>query len=236
MIKQNKQINFCGLSVKNLLIKSYGTVYSLENFLQVDSNLRQAHRYLTRAVHKDWRQFADLPGPNIRSRTLYTSYDVDSLEVLHRRQRNNFLIRAESSPNKLIRLVIGGLPRITVWFVYTVPFLLLLLFYCFPRNSIVPTSVRHRLSHFQRFSTLPDFFLRLLVNVFHLLFQSYLFLRLQRSFFIFISALFLRTCINCWQPYVCVFLFISHFPPIGLCTTFYRLIHFCVYFVWMINK
>ena len=113
MMKQNKEIGYCSLSVKNLVINSYGSVYSLENFLFVDSVLRQAHRSLTKAVHKDWRQFADLPGPNIRSRQLYTSYNVDSLEVLHRRRRNNFLIKAESSPNKLISGVIGNLPRIT---------------------------------------------------------------------------------------------------------------------------
>ena len=100
--------------MKNLSINSYGTVYALETFPAVCSYLRQAQRYLTRCVHTDWYQYADLPGPNIRSRRLYTVYGVDSLEVQHRRRRNIFLINAESSSNDLIRQVIGCQPKITV--------------------------------------------------------------------------------------------------------------------------
>ena len=114
MLQQNKELFKCSNSVKKIAITTYGSVYSVENLLSVDSCLRQAHRYLTRAVHKDWRQYADLPGPNIRSRRLYTVYGVDSLEVIHRKRRNNFLIRAESSPNKIISGVLGSLPRITI--------------------------------------------------------------------------------------------------------------------------
>ena len=99
--------------IKNLAIITYGSVYAVETFLSVESHLRKAHRYLTRAVHRDWRSYADLPGPNIRSRRLYTVYDLDSLEVIHRRRRNNFLIKAELSKNAIIRTVIGCLPRIT---------------------------------------------------------------------------------------------------------------------------
>ena len=113
LLQQNHDLHKCSLSVKNLTIASYGSVCSLENFLCVNSYLRQAHRYLTRSVHTNWVQHADLPGPNIRSRTLYTMYDVDSLEVQHRRRRNNFLISAENSTNKIIKLLIGSLPRIT---------------------------------------------------------------------------------------------------------------------------
>ena len=99
---------------KNLSINSYGTVYALESFTTVYSYLRQAHRYLTRSVHTDWHAYADLPGPNIRSRRFYSVYGVDSLEVQHRRRRNVFLIQAESSPNSSIRFVISTLPKITV--------------------------------------------------------------------------------------------------------------------------
>ena len=114
MIKENKDLMRCSQDVKNLAIKSYGNVYALENFIEVGPKLRQAHRYLTKAAHVDWRAHADLPGPNIRSRQLYTVYGLDSLEVLHRRRRNNFLIKAESSSNEVIRNIIGSLPRITV--------------------------------------------------------------------------------------------------------------------------
>ena len=114
MLVQNKELFKCSNRVKNLSIVTYGSVYAVETFTSVESNLRQAHRYVTRAAHKDWRSYADLPGPNIRSRRLYTVYGLDSLEVIHRRRRNNFLIKAESSQNDIIRLIIGSLPRITV--------------------------------------------------------------------------------------------------------------------------
>ena len=68
MLAQNKELFQCSLRIKNLSIVTYGSVYAIETFLSVDSRLRQAHRNLTRAVHKDWRGYADLPGPNIRSR------------------------------------------------------------------------------------------------------------------------------------------------------------------------
>ena len=111
---QNKHLNKCSNEVKNVCINSYGNVYSLENELQMSSKLRQAHRYMTMSVHKNWRQFADLDGPNIRSRLLYTIFNLDSIEVLHRRRRNNFLIQAARHKNHLISGVIGILPRITV--------------------------------------------------------------------------------------------------------------------------
>ena len=114
MLVQNKDLFRCSLRVKNIVVVTYGSVYAVETFISVDSRLRQAHRYITRAVHNDWRRFADLPGPNIRSRRLYTAYDLDSLEVIHRRRRNNFLIKAEKSDNIYIREIIGALPRITI--------------------------------------------------------------------------------------------------------------------------
>lgn len=114
MLKENKQLMQCNDDVKNLAVKSYGNVYALENFVEVGSKLRQAHRYLTQSVHQDWRSYADLPGPNIRSRRLYTVYNLDSLEVLHRRRRNNFLLKSFESDNLIIRGIIGTLPRITV--------------------------------------------------------------------------------------------------------------------------
>ncbi len=114
LLKQCRELHKCSRAVKNVSITSYGSVYGIENMTEVTSKLRAAHRYLTRAVHTDWREIADLPGPNIRSRTLYTSYGVDSIEVVHRRRRNNFLIKAESSENSIISKIIGNLPRITV--------------------------------------------------------------------------------------------------------------------------
>ena len=114
LLKQNKELHKCSEVVKNIAINAYGSVYAVENFLSVDSYLRQAHRYMTKSVHTDWRVHADLPGPNIRSRMLYTVYGLDSLEVIHRRRRNNFLIKAESSSNLFIKHIIGTLPRITV--------------------------------------------------------------------------------------------------------------------------
>ena len=113
MLQQNKELHRCSRDIKNLAIASYGTVYALETFSEANSTLRKAHRYLTPAVHTDWLQYAHLPGPNIRSRRLYSVYHIDSIEVLHRRRRNNFLIAAEKSQNSIIRGVIGHLPRIT---------------------------------------------------------------------------------------------------------------------------
>ena len=113
MFAQNQELHKCSRDVKNMAINAYGNVYALETLLEVNSTLRQAHRYLTRAVHTDWRIYADLPGPNIRSRRLYTVYGVDSLEVQHRRSRNQFLIRAESFSDNVICGVLGFLPRIT---------------------------------------------------------------------------------------------------------------------------
>ena len=100
--------------MKNDRIYCYGTVYCLENELSVCSKLRQAHRYMTKLVHSDWSNYADLDGPNIRSRQLYTVFEIDSLEVIHRKRRNTFLINAESHCNHLIRTIIGNLDRITV--------------------------------------------------------------------------------------------------------------------------
>lgn len=93
---------------------SYGNVYSIENELSVSPKLRQAHRYMVKLVHPAWTQFADLEGPNIRSRFLYAIFQLDSLEVIHRKLRNNFLIKASLHANSMIRNVIGVLDRITV--------------------------------------------------------------------------------------------------------------------------
>ena len=69
---------------------------------------------MVKLVHPSWTHFADLDGPNIRSRFLYTTFQLDSLEVIHRRLRNNFLIKASLHANNIIRNVIGLLDRITV--------------------------------------------------------------------------------------------------------------------------
>ena len=114
MILQNPDLKKCSPTVKNYSVFCYGNVYCLENLLSVNSKLRNAHRYLTKAVHNDWPLYADLDGPNIRSRTLYVLNGLDSLEVIHRKRRNNFLIKASLHCNKLIATVIGNLPRITV--------------------------------------------------------------------------------------------------------------------------
>ena len=113
LIAQNRELQKCSIPVKNVCIYSYGTVYSIENELSVTSQLRQAHRYMVQRVHINWRQFADLDGPNIRSRRLYTVFEIDSLEVIHRKRRNNFLIKASSHANSIIRNIIGNLDRIT---------------------------------------------------------------------------------------------------------------------------
>ena len=114
MLSQNSELKKCSHDVKNVVVRCYGNLYSIENMLSVGSKVRNAHRYLTKAVHSDWVQYADLDGPNIRSRTLYVFNGLDSLEVLHRRRRNNFLIKASLHENALISNVIGNLPRITV--------------------------------------------------------------------------------------------------------------------------
>ena len=79
----------------------------------MNSKVRNAHRYLTKAVYDDWRQYADLEGPNIRSRTLYVLNGLNSLEVIHQRRRNTFLINTSLHSNQLICDIIGNLPRIT---------------------------------------------------------------------------------------------------------------------------
>ena len=81
--------------------------------LSVDAPLRQAHRYMTKLVHCDWPQYADLNGPNIRSRRLYSVHNLDSLEVIHRKRRNTFLLKASAHSNCLISDIIGNLERIT---------------------------------------------------------------------------------------------------------------------------
>ena len=111
---QNKSLYKCSIGVKNICISSYGNVYCLENELSVSSKLRKAHRYMTKSVHTNWPMYADLDGPNIRSRQLYTIFDLDSIEVIHRRRRNYFLIKASTHENRLIADIIGNLPRITV--------------------------------------------------------------------------------------------------------------------------
>ena len=80
----------------------------------VDSKLWAAHCYITRVAHTNWRMYADLPGPNIINRKLYSSYGIDSLEVIHRKRRNNFLLKCEQSENTYIREIIGNLPKITI--------------------------------------------------------------------------------------------------------------------------
>ena len=110
---QNKCLHKCSISVKNMCISSYGNVYCLENELSISSKLRNAHRYMTKSVHTSWPHYADLDGPNIRSRRLYSVFQLDSLEVIHRRRRNYFLIKASTHENKLIADIIGNLPRIT---------------------------------------------------------------------------------------------------------------------------
>ena len=113
LFAQNTELHKCCTAVKNVSINCYGNVYSIENFLRVGSRIREAHRYMTKSVHTGWRAFADLNGVNIRSRTLYTTFNVDSLEVVHRRRRNNFLISCSEHENDLISSIIGNLERIT---------------------------------------------------------------------------------------------------------------------------
>ena len=114
LLKQNKDLHSCSRDVKNTAINAYGNVYAVENLQEVSSRLRSAHRYLVRAVHTNWAQYADLPGPNIRSRRLYTAFGIPSLPEQHRKRRNLFLIKCEASENRIIREVIGNLPRISV--------------------------------------------------------------------------------------------------------------------------
>ncbi len=114
LFAQNSDLKLCSVYVKNVCINSYGNVFAIENLLSVDSQLRQAHRYMTKFVHSDWAQYADLDGPNIRSRRLYTVFELDSLEVIHRRRRNNFLLKAAAHSNSIIREVIGNLETISV--------------------------------------------------------------------------------------------------------------------------
>ena len=45
---------------------------------------------------------------------LYTVFGLDSLEVIHRRRRNMFLIKAASHSNTIVSAIIGNEPRITV--------------------------------------------------------------------------------------------------------------------------
>ena len=113
LLAHNRELRKCSTAVKNVCINSYGNVYCLENLSYVTSEVRKAHRYMTKRVHTDWTTFADLDGPNIRSRRLYSVFELDSIEVLHRRRRNNFLLKAASHSNKLIRYILGGLDRIT---------------------------------------------------------------------------------------------------------------------------
>ena len=113
LLAQNSKLRQCSHAVKNVCINSYGNVYCLENLLSVSSEVRNAHRYMTRLVHTNWREFADLEGPNIRSRTLYSVFQLDSIEVLHWQRRNSFLLKSASHSNSLIRCIIGGLERIT---------------------------------------------------------------------------------------------------------------------------
>ena len=94
-------------------IRSYGCIFALENMLEVSPKLRAAHRYITRAAHRGWRQFADLPGPNISNHRLYSVYRLHSLSEIHRKRQNNFLIKAVQSENEYIKLIIGHQPRIT---------------------------------------------------------------------------------------------------------------------------
>ena len=114
LLAHNSQLRKCSLAVKNICINSYGNVYALENLLFVSSCVRNAHRYMTKRVHTNWVNFSDLDGPNIRSRRLYSVFQLDSIEVLHRRRRNNFLLKAAAHSNTLIRNIIGGLDRITI--------------------------------------------------------------------------------------------------------------------------
>ena len=51
LIAQNGELKKCSTRVKNVCIKSYGSVYCIENELSVTSKLRQAHRYMVKLVH-----------------------------------------------------------------------------------------------------------------------------------------------------------------------------------------
>ena len=113
MMKQNQELKKCSVHIKNIAIYAYGSVYGIETFEWASPCLRSAHRYLTKTVHCDWRRYADLDGPNIRSRRLYTAFELDSMEVIHRKRRNTFLLKAADSENNIIREIIGGLERIT---------------------------------------------------------------------------------------------------------------------------
>ena len=113
MMKQNQELKKCSVHIKNIAIYAYGSVYGIETFERASPCIRSAHRYLTKTVHCDWRRYADLDGPNIRSRRLYTAFELDSMEVIHRKRRNTFLLKAADSENNIIREIIGGLERIT---------------------------------------------------------------------------------------------------------------------------
>ena len=113
MMQQNQELKKCSVPIKNIAIYAYGSVYGIETFESTTPCLRNAHRYLTKTVHCDWRRFADLDRPNIRSRRLYTAFELDSIEVIHRKRRNTFLLKSSQSDNSIIREIIGSLERIT---------------------------------------------------------------------------------------------------------------------------
>ena len=78
LLSQNRELKKCGIAIKNACVYAWANVYSLENMLYVNSKIRGAHRYLTNLVHNDWARVADLPVPNIRSRTLNTWNGIHS--------------------------------------------------------------------------------------------------------------------------------------------------------------
>ena len=76
IFRQNTNIRNCSFQSKRNILNAYGNIYALESFKEITSQMRAAHRYMTKFVFtKEWKLKADLSNENgwldIRSRSLY---------------------------------------------------------------------------------------------------------------------------------------------------------------------
>lgn len=113
LIKQNTAAIGCNDKIKKMYLNAYGGVYGIEFFDEIESPISRAHRYLTQTLWPKSKNYKSEDG-FLHNWALYqqAAAGADSIYVVHRKLRNNFILKSRISSNYLIRGICGNLPVI----------------------------------------------------------------------------------------------------------------------------
>ena len=114
ILKNQTHLKYLDNSSKRAIASAFGSPYGLELLPGVNSTLRKCHRYLTQILWPGTRY--DKSGERrliIHSTDLYAESGIPSLPNTYQKIRNNMILKAKISRNKIIRKIIGRLRMIT---------------------------------------------------------------------------------------------------------------------------